>query len=457
LSAGSAPAAPETGQKPGYPPGTAVAGRRVVLASSSTMDRPIARPKRRPFHLLAAGLVAAALVAGAARLASPHVKRWSAAEGSVAAASLRTARVAAGDIVRDAPAQGRVVAARHPTLYAPASGLVNLSVRAGDAVKKGDTLLRIDSPELRSRLAQETATLGVLRSATARQSLAIRQIGLREAQAVALLEVRLSAAHRQREAAKLAFEQAVMTRLAFAKAEDDARLAELELVHARDTARLEEELAAFDYRDKGLQAERQAAVVAELTRLVDGLTVTAPFDGTVATLAVADRDAVQQNTPLLTIVDLSANEIEIALADGWAADAAPGTTAEILHEGHPVPGHVTTVSPEVKDGQVKGTVAFDGASPPGLKQGQKVSVRLVFETKRGVLKLPRGPFVESGGGRVAYVVEGGVAQKRAIVIGVTNVSEVEITSGLSLGENVVVSDTTPFSLAATVLLSGGGN
>src|SRR5262249_4712375 len=155
---------------------------------------------------------------------------------TVAAASLRTARVTAGDIVRDAPAQGRVVAARHPTLYAPASGLVNLSVRAGDTVKKGDTLLRIDSPELRSRLAQRRASLGVPRSAARRQALAIRQIGLREAQAVAILEARLSAVNRQREASRLAFEQAVMTKLAFAKAEDDARLAELELAHARDTA-----------------------------------------------------------------------------------------------------------------------------------------------------------------------------------------------------------------------------
>lgn len=421
------------------------------------MDKPIVRPRRRPWVFVAAAVTAVALIAGGARLAAPQVKRWSAAEGTVAASSVRTAVVSTGDIVRDAPAQGRIVAARHPTLYSPAAGLVNLLVRPGASVKEGDPLVRIDSPELRSRLAQETATLDVLRSATGRQGLATRELELREAQTVAILEVKLSAAKRQFEMSKLAFEDKVITRLAYEKAQDDMRIAELELAHARDTARLGKDIASFDLRDKSLQADRQAAVVAELTRLVDGLVVKAPFDGIVATVTVADRDAVQQNNPLLTVVDLSANEVEITLADGYTNDAVSGTRAEILQDGRVVLGHVTTVSPEVRDGQVKGIVVFDDGSPAGLKQGQRVSVRLVFDTKTRVLKLPRGPFVESGGGRVAYVVENGVATKRAVSLGIMTVSEVEIISGLSVGETVVVSDTAPFSLAGTVLLHGGGN
>jgi HlyD family secretion protein len=134
----------------------------------------------------------------------------------------------------------------------------------------------------------------------------------------------------------------------------------------------------------------------------------------------------------------------------------PGTKAEILYEGRTVEGHVTTVSPEVRDGLVKGTVVFE-EPPPGLKQGQRVSIRLIFETKTQVLKLPRGPFVDSGGGRFAYVVEGGMASKRAISIGVTSVSEVEIVNGLSAGESVVISDTAQFASANSVLLYSGGS
>jgi HlyD family secretion protein len=420
------------------------------------MDRVIERPRRRPWRIVVAVLAALAVLGLGAYAAYPMVHNWSRAQASVDASSVRTAPVVTGDIVRDAPAQGKIVAARHPTLYSPSSGLVNLLVRPGATVKKGEELLRIDSPELRSKLAQEKATLAVLRSATGRQRLATRETEMRGEQSVALLDVKLTAARRQLERAQRSFDEGVINKIDLDRAKDDLRIAELELSHARSSTGLQKEIASFDLRDKGLQAERQAAVVEELERLVSGLVVVAPFDGIVASIAVADRDAVQQNTPLLTVVDLSANEIEMSLADGYASDAAPGTKAEIPYEGRTVLGHVTAVSPEVKDGMVKGTVVFE-QPPPGLKQGQRVSVRLIFETRTGVLKLPRGPFVDSGGGRVAYVVERGVATKRAITLGVTSVSEVEIVSGLSAGENVVISDTASFAPANAVLLHSGGS
>ena len=123
-----------------------------------------------------------------------------------------------------------------------------------------------------------------------------------------------------------------------------------------------------------------------------------------------------------------------------------------LYEGKTYPGKVTTVSPEVRDSQVRGTVVFDGETPPGLRQSQRVSVRMVLERKTNVVKTARGPFLESGGGRQAYVVENGVASKREIEVGAVSVSEVEIVKGVNPGERVVVSDTSVFGGARSVLI-----
>ena len=75
-----------------------------------------------------------------------------------------------------------------------------------------------------------------------------------------------------------------------------------------------------------------------------------------------------------------------------------------------------------------------------------------MERKTGVVKTARGPFLESGGGRQAYVVDNGVAVKREIQVGAVSVSEVEILKGVSPGEKVVVSDTSVFEGARTVLI-----
>ena len=104
-----------------------------------------------------------------------------------------------------------------------------------------------------------------------------------------------------------------------------------------------------------------------------------------ASVAVQDRDAVAANQAVVTVVNLSAFEVEITLPENYSSDVLPQTKAQILYEGREYPGHVTAMSPEVKDSQVRGTVVFDGDTPAGLRQSQRVSVRMVLEKKPNVL------------------------------------------------------------------------
>jgi HlyD family secretion protein len=106
----------------------------------------------------------------------------------------------------------------------------------------------------------------------------------------------------------------------------------------------------------------------------------------------------------------------------------------------------------VINNQVAAIVAFSAAPPEGLKQNQRLMTRLVFESKKNVLKLARGAFVDASGGRWAFVVDGKMATRRDITLGATSVSEVEVLRGLMVGETVIVSDTSTFGDARTVLI-----
>jgi HlyD family secretion protein len=424
-----------------------------MIENLSTMDKVIEKPKglsRRTLVLVGAGLLVLLVVL----LSLPMISRWSRAERSVPAATVRIGEVTRGTLVRDASAQGRIVASLHPTLFSPAPGIVTLEVKAGSEVRKGQSLARIESPELLSRLAQERSTFLTLQSSLARGRISARQSSIKNAQTVNLLELRLQAARRLLERADRVVSEGLMNKTDYEKAQDDVKIAELELKNARATAGLEADTASFEVREAQLQAERQSSAVAELQRQVDRLAIEAPFDGMVASVSVQDRDAVAANAPILTVVNLSQYEVEITLPENYGAEVLPGTRAEILYEGREYPGKVTAISPEVRDSQVTGTVVFEGTAPQGLKQSQRVSVRMVFENKPNVLKVPRGPFLESGGGRQVYVVAAdGMATPRAIAVGAVSVSEVEVVSGLSVGEKVILSDTTEFAGAKSVLLT----
>jgi HlyD family secretion protein len=398
------------------------------------------------------GLGAVAGVVALVAALAPSLQRWARAEQSVDLDRLQVATVVRGDLERDVSAQGRVVAANHPRLYSPAQGIVSLAVKAGEAVKAGTVLATVNSPDLKSQLAQEAARLQSMESDLARSGLAARQQNQGDEQTVKLRRVGLEAARRDLQRAEKLRADGLLNEVDFERSRDAVRIAEVQLEQADQGGSLGHEARDFEVQDRRRQVERQRLVVADLERRVGELTIRAPFDGLVATVDAQDRDAVAPNAPLLTLVDLAKFEVQVQIPESYAAEAATGTPAAISYGGREVPGTLTAVSPEVQAGQVEATVQFKGRMPEGLRQSQRVSVRLIFETRPNVLKVPRGPFLEGGGGRKVYVLADGLATLRPIRVGATSVSEVEIAGGLKEGDRILLSDMEQLNGARTVLV-----
>jgi HlyD family secretion protein len=192
-----------------------------------------------------------------------------------------------------------------------------------------------------------------------------------------------------------------------------------------------------------VEVERQRLAVKELQRRVDALTVKSPVKGMVGSLAINQKSAVTENTALLTVVDLSALEVEFRVSETYAADLAPDMKSEIEYGGRKYAGLVTSISPEVQNSEVKGRLRFADKLPPGVRQNQRVNVRILLDQRPDTLKVERGAFADAGS--YAYVVEGDTARKRDVVLGAMSVGEVEIVSGLKEGESIVVSGVADFS------------
>jgi HlyD family secretion protein len=421
-----------------------------MIRDTSAMDTPIARARRRWVVPLVLSVVAA--VVALLFLVRPLVARWAGADASVERDRLRLGEVVRGSLVYDVAVQGRVVAASRPTLYSPSAGIVSVRVREGEQVAAGDVLAIVESPELESRLQQETASLDALGSDVARLELTTRQTNLENRQAVELGEVRTEGARRAVERAEELAGQGLLPATELEAARDALRIATIELEQARQRVELETEALAFELRDAKLRLQRQQLLVTDVRRQVADLTIQAPFDGLVATVPVEDRDAVVRGQAVVGVVDLTDLEVEVNIPESYADDVAPGVAAEVTVGSQPVAGILTRVAPEVRSGQVEGRVAFKDGVPPGLRQNQRVSTRLVLAEETNVLKVPRGPFLESGGARWVYVVDDGMARKRNIEVGAVSVTEVQVLRGLEEGEEVVLSDLSQLQGAESVLL-----
>lgn len=424
------------------------------IRDTSAQDHRVAittvQGRHRRRWLLGAGAGVLALGAGAWLLSG-----WSAGGRSVDAERLRIAEVKRGELVRDIAADGRVIAANSPILYAIAGGSVDLKVVAGDVVRKGQVLAEIDSPELRSKLAQEQATLASLEAEASRAELDAELARSTARKELDQAQIARVAALRDLERYQRAFEGGAVAKVDVAKAQDDLKKSDIGLSHAQGDLGRQGRSAALDTRNKRLLADRQRAIAVEAQRQVEALTLRAPFDGQVGQVQVAQRANVAINDPVLSVVDLSVFEVEIKVPESFARDLAIGIPAQVTSgNGQPFAAQISAVSPEVVNGEVVSRLRFTGKQPPGLRQSQRLSARIVLDTRRNALMVERGPFLEQAGGNAAYVVANGVATRRPIRTGVSSLNAVEILEGLQPGERVVVSGSDQFENAETVRISG---
>jgi HlyD family secretion protein len=422
-----------------------------MIRDTAAQDRLVeVKPKRRRNLILAGiGVVVIVLLA----LAAPSIKRMLSAEASVSASRLAFSTVERGPFVRDIAAEGRVVAAVSPTLYATSGGAVVLKVQAGDTVKEGQVLAVIDSPELTNELAQQQSAEDAMEVDYKRAQVDARtqRSELQKAYDNAVIDQQTAA--RELDRNQKAFSKGAVPQMDVARAQDTLEKAKIALKHAKTDLGLNSDSLEFDVQAKKLAYERQQLLVKNVQRQVDDLNVRSPVNGQVGQLFIAPRATVAKDAKLLSVIDLSALEVEVKVPESFARDLGVGMPAQISGNGNNWKGAVSAISPEVVNGEVASRVRFEGDKPEHLRQNQRLSVRILLDKRDNVLTVARGSFVDESGGRYAYVVHDGIAVKQPIQVGASSIDKVEILQGLKQGDRIVISGTDSFNGAARVAIS----
>ena len=190
---------------------------RDTSAQDAALDPQLASSRRRQ-RIIALGVAVVLVLVVLVLL----IRSWLSAEISVPLERLRLAEVTRGTLVRDVSAQGTVVAAASPTLFAPAAGTVLFEVQAGDEVKKGQVLAKLESPELRNELERERSRLASLEVAVQRQSIDTRRQLLANQQASDLAKLNIQAAERELRRAEDSWQRRLISERDYEKAKDDA-------------------------------------------------------------------------------------------------------------------------------------------------------------------------------------------------------------------------------------------
>lgn len=211
-------------------------------------------------------------------------------------------------------------------------------------------------------------------------------------------------------------------------------------------------------------------------------TVTAPFNGTIASIPVSIGDQVSSGTTLGTIIDdqelatLSLNEVEVSKVQ--VGDKATLTFDAI--NGLSVAGTVATINPvgTVTSGVVNYTVTINlDTQDPRVLSGMSVTAAIQTAVAENVLEIPNSAVKTSNNGSYVMLVPSdtplttgttGITLTTTptitpVQVGITDGVNTEITSGLQQGDEVVIktiaantTTATTTTTSAPSLLGGGG-
>jgi len=381
-------------------------------------DRPQFRPQRKRslVRIALALIVIAAIGFGAFLKLRPK--------------PVTTSPVVRGTAVEAVYATGTVEALDRVTVKAKTSGsMLELKVKEGARVKKGDLLATIDSPSLKFELAKGKADLW---AASQQAGTSAPQIAVLEAQAK-VVEAELGTAKDDRERLEKLVASGAATQNDLDKAKAKVNALEAQLVAnlaQRKSLRI----------DLNARASGSGAAVDSLAARLSDTEVRAPMDGVVLAKAVEVGEVVMVNQPLFKIGDVERLVLECAIDEADVGRVALGKKTAVSLYAFPQTiyrGEVIEIMPDADRAKKSFLVKVKLFDPPaGLRSGMSAEVNVIIEERPGSLLAP-SEAIDATGSAWVVTTEGRVT-KRAVKYGVRDMMRVEILGGVSEGEMLVI-------------------
>lgn len=387
---------------------------------------PSARRRRRPAWL------GAVLVAGALGIAGTLL--LSRDPGRV-----ELGTVVRGEFQRTVKGVGILRAAESTLVVASVSGrVVRLPHLAGEELVRGEPLVVLENPQLiQERVEAEARLTEAIHEAEALSAtLAAQLLQARGARVEA--ESRAKQALAEREAKEALAREGLLSslELAAAQAAADAQAALLEVAKER-----EEAISLQVKATSAAQRARVEAARARASRAVEAcnaLTLHSPRDGLLEELVVQPGAWVEAGEVVGRVSDIASLEAVVEVPQDEARGLRSGNEVKLYAGGLDLEGEVRGLGAAAKQGMVQVFVKLSGSWSRDLRPGSTVEAEILAEKKRGALLLPRPDTYRGPGEGFAYVVAGSKAVRKRVVFGGAAGDVVEVISGLSEGDRVVV-------------------
>jgi HlyD family secretion protein len=317
-------------------------------------------------------------------------------------------------------------------------------VKAGAIVSKGDLILKLSNPQLDQQFeetqweldelaAQATALKVSLESQTLDHEAAVINEKLNYERSLLTLTAQDTLLQQGINAVSQIDHQAIKIEVAQNKQRWELEIKRLEKQKENVTAQLIANQARVNRMSKTLERAKQQ---------VESLNVRASIDAIVQVMPMELGQQVTAGTNLARLAKRDEFIAELRIPENQIQDVLVGQTVSLDTRTSKVEGVVTRIDPSVENGVVQVDVELVG--PPPKEARPELTVEGIIEVMRieNALYVKRPMFAKSYGDSYVYLIDsnGDLANKHGVIFGKSSNTYIEIKDGLSLGQEIIVSD-----------------
>ena len=406
------------------------------------------KPNRKKYELIGGGLAAVLLMTLALRSLEPRAP-------SADRAVLLLSEVTKGTLIRQVRAPGTLVPERNVYISAVTQGRVEaLPLRPGAVVEPNTIIAVLTNPDVQMEALEAQRQLGTAESQLITLRASLEQQRLQQRSQIEQLVTQLNAAQREATMYKALSSKnlaaANEVKAAQERADELASRVQIE----RDRLQvLEGSIDAQIEQARRQVAQNRTIVQFNQDRLAS-MQVRAGESGVLQELPLELGVWVTPGQRLARVAQPGRLKAELRVPGTQSRDVVIGQKVDIDTRNGIIAGRVMRVDPIETNGTVVVEVALEGELPAGVRTDMSVDGTIEIARLPDVMKMGR-PSIgqpESAVGLFKLDPDGEHATRVTVQIGAASVSEVEVKSGLAVGDSVIVSDMSQFDTVNRVRL-----
>lgn len=314
-------------------------------------------------------------------------------------------------------------------------------IEEGTMVKKGDIILRLENRQLYQAILTSEASLAEKENYLRNTRISFETELIQSKKNILDSEFSLTRKKRTLGQYEILLKDELISKEEYLQAKEDydyqERLLEINKLKAHNDSLIRQ--TSMLTLESDLEKMRETLKL--VRERIDNLNVRAPIDGQLGMLDAEIGQSIGTGQRIGQINVLTNYKVTAQIDEHYIDRVRAELPGTFERAGTTYNVELRKVYPEVRSGQFKIDMVFEGTKPDNIRTGQTYHVKLELGQPEKAILLPRGGFFQSTGGQWIFVLseDGSSATRRSIRIGKQNPQYYEVIEGLKPGEKVITS------------------